>query len=355
MSHSNSKTSSSHDRGEEEKVEDDVSSSATLLLEGEEEEEEAIDPEPNQGPPGTLKYSLKNHNVEIGTGEGKSVTLAVSAMLLALLGLEVDVVCYSEYLTDRDDYAFRHLFLAFGLSSRIEYGTFVMMSETFINRRGSIRDGLAAVISGTAIQFEESRNAVGRILLVDEIDVFFNSSLYLSSYCPASLIEGTEVTAFIKVLWSVYKKGDESALQKGNILRWPVYVACLERYKGWEFLIESSLDELLSGLQLFDKPCHKYHVDWANNRIGYTEFDGINYAYYSASILFAYFKEHENGKITAPALEKRIKLFAGGFKFSYAAMLKMYDNILGVSGTLKELSEERHLSVFCIWEEQIEL
>ena len=327
------------DGGEEEKK-DDMSSCDTLPLDV--DDMESIDPGSNQDPPVKLKYTLKNHIVEIGTGEGKSVTLAVSAMLLALLGLEVDVVCYSEYLTDRDDGAFRCLFCAFDVSALINYGTFRTMSEKFINRRGCVRGGLRAAISGNATQFEESNNATGRVLLVDEMDVFFNPNLYLSSYRPSASIKGTEVTAFIKMLWAVYKSGDIFAIQKGNVIRWPVYVACLEKYLGWEFFIESSLDELLSGLQHFDKPHHKYHFDSATGRIGYKEFDGISYSiHYSAWTLFAYFKEHDNGKVTAAALEKHIALSATGYQFSYAAMLKMYDNILGVSGTLRELSDSQ--------------
>ena len=38
---------------------------------------------------------LVSSAIEIGTGEGKSVTLAVSACIFALLGYEVDIACYS--------------------------------------------------------------------------------------------------------------------------------------------------------------------------------------------------------------------------------------------------------------------
>ena len=38
--------------------------------------------------------NLDNHLIEIKTGEGKSVTLAISALVLAFFGYEVNVVCY---------------------------------------------------------------------------------------------------------------------------------------------------------------------------------------------------------------------------------------------------------------------
>jgi preprotein translocase subunit SecA len=51
---------------------------------------------------GTFKEEILNHLVEIKTGEGKSITLAVAAATLALLKFDVYVACYSQYLTDRD-------------------------------------------------------------------------------------------------------------------------------------------------------------------------------------------------------------------------------------------------------------
>ena len=51
---------------------------------------------------GTFEEEIKNHLIEIKTGEGKSITLAIAASALALLGLDVYVACYSKQLTDRD-------------------------------------------------------------------------------------------------------------------------------------------------------------------------------------------------------------------------------------------------------------
>lgn len=36
------------------------------------------------------------------TGEGKSVALGATSTLLAILGYNVNVVCYSSYLSNRD-------------------------------------------------------------------------------------------------------------------------------------------------------------------------------------------------------------------------------------------------------------
>ena len=49
------------------------------------------------------------------TGEGKSVVLAGLSIVLAILGFEVNCVCYSEYLCERDYNDFSGLFSLFNL------------------------------------------------------------------------------------------------------------------------------------------------------------------------------------------------------------------------------------------------
>ncbi|CAF4652281.1 unnamed protein product [Rotaria sp. Silwood2] len=51
---------------------------------------------------GDTEERLINNLVQIGTGEEKSVTLGVTASILALLGFDVHCACYSEYLSQRD-------------------------------------------------------------------------------------------------------------------------------------------------------------------------------------------------------------------------------------------------------------
>lgn len=62
--------------------------------------------------------------IEIGTGEGKSVTLAVSSSILALIGFDVFCACYSEYLSMRDCERFEALFSKLNIQNKIKYGTF---------------------------------------------------------------------------------------------------------------------------------------------------------------------------------------------------------------------------------------
>jgi hypothetical protein len=58
------------------------------------------------------------------TGEGKSIFLGMLAIIFALIGYNVDVASYSQYLSDRDYNDFIAIFLYLGVEEKIIYGTF---------------------------------------------------------------------------------------------------------------------------------------------------------------------------------------------------------------------------------------
>jgi hypothetical protein len=76
---------------------------------------------------------LENHVMQIRTGEGKSIALGGGAALLGLLGFRVRCICYSKYLSQRDENAFSSLFAELQLqnhgSKRIVYSTITEYSH----------------------------------------------------------------------------------------------------------------------------------------------------------------------------------------------------------------------------------
>ena len=70
-------------------------------------------------------------------------------MLLSFLGFGVDVVCYSDYLSHRDFESFQNMFMKFGLTNLIRYGSFKTIWEKILNERGNIREGVSSIISTT--------------------------------------------------------------------------------------------------------------------------------------------------------------------------------------------------------------
>jgi hypothetical protein len=58
---------------------------------------------------GFIEDNLDPHMVEVLTGQGKSVVLALTSIVLAFFGFRVDCACYSEYLSDRDRKEFKNV------------------------------------------------------------------------------------------------------------------------------------------------------------------------------------------------------------------------------------------------------
>ena len=76
---------------------------------------------------------LSNHLIQINTGEGKSIALGFTAVILASLGFAVDVVCYSRYLCERDCQAFASLFQLLDQRPHISYNDFNALSSKIMH------------------------------------------------------------------------------------------------------------------------------------------------------------------------------------------------------------------------------
>ena len=96
--------------------------------------------------------------MQIRTGEGKSIALGGGAALLALLGFRVRCICYSKYLSQRDENAFSNLFAELQLqnngSERIVYSTITEYSPSPADL--SIVDGHGGLIGPFALSDESS-------------------------------------------------------------------------------------------------------------------------------------------------------------------------------------------------------
>jgi len=53
-----------------------------------------------------VETKFYNNIVQLGTGEGKSLVLAVLAIIFGMFNFSVDIVCYSNYLINRDKIQF---------------------------------------------------------------------------------------------------------------------------------------------------------------------------------------------------------------------------------------------------------
>ena len=417
-----------------------------------------------------------NHLVEILTGEGKSVCVAVVATVFALAGFEVKCACYSEIISKRDRKEFLEMFEFLGVAPYIRYGVFNKLYEEIINEQGDLREqvknlvginhpapspvnlreqsnslalalnnpgftpgglvwpngrgqaslagtqevperyipklthgvlganlnnpgltpgGLVrpngrgqASLAGTqevperyipklthrvlganinhpapslvnrreqsnslvlginhparsrvnpvALQFAESRP---RVMVVDEVDVFFKKDFYGKLYRPFFLLKSEAITDLMNWIWQQHK--NNKVLSVYTVKSSDFYRACCSQYPNFEFLIDSGIENLLRDLKFYrQEDGHEYLVEKC--QIMYRYQDGTSARKTEGyKTIWAYYHEHENNKITDEQLAKQIGLIVNCGAFSYAEMLRdmgTFARIIGVTGTLKTLS-----------------
>lgn len=280
-----------------------------------------------------------NHLIEVKTGEGKSVVLGVASCVAAILGFEVHCASYSKYLSDRDKLAFESMFSHFGVSNNIQYGTFNTLCELQINRDIPIRKKVEEVILGAKLSTEiRVKSPKPTLLLIDEVDVFFKSGFYGSSYTIVSTLRCQEISALLQYLWA--KKDDPNAICFNSVSKSAQYIACLERFdNAFVTLIEEAIKNVVYDLGVFLNVTHQYELDESTQTIGYKNQDRIDTQISVGYLtLFAYFKEHDKNRVSEKKLLANLYLELKCGSFSYAEIPKQYACIMGVTGTLTCLS-----------------
>ncbi|CAF0744473.1 unnamed protein product [Adineta steineri] len=283
---------------------------------------------------GDKQEELKNNLVQIRTGEGKSVTLGVTACILALLGFDVCCTCYSKYLSLRDYTSFLVLFDSLGLVQYIHYGTFNQLCEDVINENGVVRETIEQLVSSDLNVAIKNSQQIKRskILLIDEVDVFFSKDFYGNIYTPAASLRDPTITSLVNFIWTHRK----SELNLSKVKSSPEYMACCNRFSNWVSLIQEAIKDMLFDINNFES--HDYIVK--QDKIGYKEQDNIVYkVVYGYKTLFAYYCEYEKGNIKKNILEENISIKIKCGSFSYAEIPLEFRFIIGVTGTLETLSD----------------
>ena len=293
------------------------------------------------------KKTIKNKSndlssclIQIGTGEGKSITLAITAILLTLMGYEVYCVCYSKYLSDRDLAAFKELFDTLNLSQYIHYGTFFEICEQIINEQGDLRKIVEHFILNNEIKLKDSSdgNQRQKILLIDEVDVFFSKDFYGNDYKPCLNLADQTISNLIDFIWS--KRHELNSLSINTVESSREYrELCSKLGNEWKTVINSSIHSMISELGSIQS--HEYVVK--DDKIGYIELDNISFNInYGYKTLFAYYLENEKTRISKQSLDKMKSILIKLGSFSLAEIPKIgFKYILGVTGTLDTLNKKQ--------------
>ncbi|ETO08017.1 hypothetical protein RFI_29373 [Reticulomyxa filosa] len=209
--------------------------------------------------------------------------------------------------------------------------------ERIINEDGDIRKLVENFILLSDNNEEKKSNEIERvvrskILLIDEVDVFFNKDFYGNCYSPAATLRHDTITKLIDFIW----KDRDSYLKLADVRQSNEYKACLNILKKWSVLLDEAIKDMLNDVQIFES--HGYQV--SNDKIGYKEQDGISYNIrYGYKTLFAYYYEHAQNRISDESFKNNIFLSFQIGSFSYVEIPNNFHCIMGVSGTLEILSD----------------
>eukprot|EP01064_Diplonema_japonicum_P031207 TRINITY_DN5516_c0_g1_i1.p1 TRINITY_DN5516_c0_g1~~TRINITY_DN5516_c0_g1_i1.p1 ORF type:complete len:2378 (+),score=409.72 TRINITY_DN5516_c0_g1_i1:85-7218(+) len=284
---------------------------------------------------------LKGHIVKVGTGEGKSVVLAVLGVVCNMIGLEPYIACCYKYLSQRDKEDFAPLYEALGVT--VTYGTFQDLCEGVLGAddlRASTHD---LVVQGNALKPKRPPTTT-RCLLVDEADVFA-SSYYASLFRPATLIKNPHLKSLTDYMW-VAKPTLLSVTNR------PEYKSAVECFSDCSRdLFQEAVKDML-----FDLRAYKSHT-WVVNekkweeenviQIGYKSHDTVCYTtIYGYKTMWASYEEHHNRiedvKERASKLSDKVYFRVNCGAYSYSEILSSFDFVLGVSGTLPRENTFQH-------------
>jgi hypothetical protein len=191
--------------------------------------------------------------------------MASLATLLALVRFDVDCVCYSAYLSERDHKDFESMFADFGVSDAVKYGTFDKLAEKTLNAEGNVRDltcgfmrGFMSAKDGDGGQRASAgtqRSNRKRVLLIDEVDVFFKKDFYGSSYRPLATLQSKSFADLVKYAWELHGKGrcTFAMLQRAH-----AYTELLGQYAQYADIVVERIKQMVVDLR--NLGTHEYLV-----------------------------------------------------------------------------------------------
>ena len=292
---------------------------------------------------------LKDHLIQIKTGEGKSITLGIAATLFGLLGYRVNVACYSSYLSSRDEKAFTELFRAFNLFSwDIKYSTIDGLVEDALgshlpNFREHVRQFLKGKKTNPFTPTDKKN-----LLLLDEVDVFFGKNFYGKVRRPALPIQTKGTAELLRYIWK-----EKSSLRKldkqvavDQLLALPCTQTILEEYPNLKSFLPSEISSMISYLAHYpdsgeiwgSKPIVQ------DDQVGYIDKAGnLSFAYSGYNLAFAYLYYREKGEIKSDRhLEDKLSITITTAQVLFSAMPNFFNLKLGLTATLEGLTEEEN-------------
>ena len=290
---------------------------------------------------------------QVLTGEGKSITLAVTAALFALLKIETKVVCFSEYLTHKDKVLFQKFFEELRISNRIEYTTIGGLTNSLMKHSlPDLRDQARKFLQGRSVPVFCPRSKCG-VLLIDEVDVFFGPDFYGQTYHPAIHLQTDDCVQLYRFMWQ--NKAKLNTLSDSDAVTWlvdtvpEVIQRLLKEFPRLEPMLKTIISDTLKALKRYfpEAGVCKVKCICQDGRIGVlnTVTGAVSYSTISPEITFAHFFYHEvSGPDGSPKISENVIDSNSGIVIScgrilYSELPNHFQLIHGVSGTLSGFSE----------------
>ena len=102
-----------------------------------------------------------------------------------------------------------------------------------------------------------------KILLIDEVDVFFSKEFYGRLYTPSASLHDNSINDLMMFIWNERKNG----ISLNKVKESEKYNKCKDFFKTWPFLLEEAVKMMISDVQSFKS--HGYIVK--ANKIAYVE------------------------------------------------------------------------------------
>jgi len=149
-----------------------------------------------------------NSILKVLTGQGKSVIIGLASVIWALFDYNVEIRCYTPYLSKRDEEFFSPLIKLLKIGNKITYATFNGMGQRFTKYTASdsknviyLGDIIRDIISSKKSKYINSRLKTivqkKTVLFLDEFDVFLSDEFY-SNYRNLGVILREEYFAKIQ-------------------------------------------------------------------------------------------------------------------------------------------------------------
>jgi hypothetical protein len=200
-----------------------------------------------------------------------------------------------------------------------------------------ILENLADLIGVNRVKLSRGQNEISAnptILVIDEVDVFFEDNFFGNSYCPAMKLKDPTVSNFLQFVFSeVTRFGDKIEIK--NLLDSADFKNLVKRYPSLGDLLENQVHGMVAGALSYK---HDYFL--IDKKIVYKDNDAISpNISYGYKTVFANIYEHHRNNVSFDNLEQALQITLMIAEFSYAKLPKYFQTILGVTGTLEVLPQ----------------